>query len=76
MSSELVCAAYRFAVKALIDKACFCSIDDGCEEFINFCATMEHVLQHRLRREYAYAVLSHGKPFSLNVIFFSETVQL
>ncbi|KAL8560722.1 hypothetical protein ACOMHN_063026 [Nucella lapillus] len=45
---------FRFAVKALIDKACFCSIDDGCEEFINFSATIEHILQHRLRPSKAW----------------------
>ncbi|XP_076437475.1 uncharacterized protein LOC143276713 isoform X2 [Babylonia areolata] len=47
-------AVFRFAVKALIDKACFCSIDDGCEEFVNFCAAMEHILQHRLRPSKAW----------------------
>lgn len=40
---------FRFSVKALIDKACFCSIDDGCEEFVNFSATLENILQHRIR---------------------------
>ncbi|KAK7092821.1 RUN domain-containing protein 3B-like [Littorina saxatilis] len=42
-------SVFRFAVKALIDKSCFCSIDDGCEEFINFSASVENILQHRLR---------------------------
>ncbi|GFS00280.1 RUN domain-containing protein 3B [Elysia marginata] len=40
----------RISVKALIDYACLNThVDDGCEEFINFCAAFEHLVSHRLR---------------------------
>ncbi|XP_067686207.1 RUN domain-containing protein 3B-like isoform X2 [Haliotis asinina] len=45
-----VVSVCRFCVKSLIDKACFSNIDDECEEFINFCAVLEQVLLHRIRR--------------------------
>lgn len=40
----------RISVKALIDFACLNThVDDGCEEFINFCAAFEQLVSHRLR---------------------------
>ncbi|XP_041371842.1 RUN domain-containing protein 3B-like [Gigantopelta aegis] len=45
---NLVCVC-RFAIKNLIDRACFVNIDDDCEEFLNFCAVMEQVLLHHIK---------------------------
>ncbi|KAL5010849.1 hypothetical protein ScPMuIL_013154 [Solemya velum] len=39
----------RLAVKTLIDKSCFTSIDGESEELLNFCAIIEQILSHRIR---------------------------
>ncbi|XP_025082398.1 RUN domain-containing protein 3B-like isoform X1 [Pomacea canaliculata] len=62
VKSNLI-TVFRYAVKALIDKACFCSIDDGCEEFINFSAAMEQVLQYRLRPSKAWYSIEDRSSF-------------
>ncbi|ESO94308.1 hypothetical protein LOTGIDRAFT_118736 [Lottia gigantea] len=37
------------SVKSLIDKACFSTIEDGCEQLINFTANLEQILLHQIR---------------------------
>ncbi|XP_074652861.1 uncharacterized protein LOC141907184 [Tubulanus polymorphus] len=39
----------RFAVKSLIDKSCFETIDESHTEFLNFCAILENLLNHRIK---------------------------
>ncbi|KAJ8307504.1 hypothetical protein KUTeg_015588 [Tegillarca granosa] len=39
----------RFSVKTLIDKSSLANVDDDCEELINFCAVLEHVLSHNIK---------------------------
>lgn len=42
-------SAYRFSVKTLLEKYTAEPIDDSSEEFINFAAILEHILNHRFK---------------------------
>ncbi|XP_023931020.1 RUN domain-containing protein 3B-like isoform X1 [Lingula anatina] len=53
----------RYAVKSLIDKSCFESIDDNCDELVNFLAIMEHVLSHRLKSNQTWFGVSEARQF-------------
>jgi len=44
---------YRLAVKTLVDKSSLGIIDDGCPELENFITILEHIFNHRLKRETA-----------------------
>ena len=42
---------FRLAVKTLVEKSRYETIDDSAEEFINFAAILEQILNHRIKRE-------------------------
>ena len=39
----------RLSVKSLVEKSCFESVTEQCEEVQNFLAIMEHLLSHRMK---------------------------
>ncbi|OWF35338.1 RUN domain-containing protein 3B-like [Mizuhopecten yessoensis] len=51
----------RFAVKSLIDKASLTTVDDECEEVINFCAVLEQLLSHRLKAQKTWFALDEDQ---------------
>ena len=53
---------HRLAVKTLVDKSSLGIIDDGCPELENFITILEHIFNHRLKRETAvFFVSASGK---------------
>lgn len=51
----------RFTVKSLIDKASLTTVDDECEEVINFCAVLEQLLSHRLKAQKTWFALDEDQ---------------
>ena len=56
----------RLAVKTLVDKSSLGIIDDGCPELENFITILEHIFNHRLKRE--TAVISVQFVFALVIL--------
>ena len=50
-STDFYFPRFRSSIKSLLDKASHEPIDGNSPEVLNFCAVLEHILSHRLRRK-------------------------
>ncbi|XP_070547092.1 RUN domain-containing protein 3B-like [Ptychodera flava] len=59
---NLLCVC-RLAVKSLIDKSCFESIEDSCEEFVNFTVILEQILSFKLKDQTWWFIVDEPRCF-------------